>query len=436
MKNRIQILLIAVLITFSVVSSFGQILGGNSQKPEKKTKTFEHIGCGFRFPYPGKLTLSTSISYSPYKEFGDGKINRFTSNLATSDIGCIELDDPPRKMKKDELIASLNSMTKSYLSDSSDFISLPSTIAGGREIYEFKTKTDTLRRIKYILEGNRVLIFLASASSIRGIEESLKIFNLVEHFSVGETVEKRMKMATQKSLPQSPTIELKQTDAAHNNLKGLVKSVRVEAVDVPILVGKAERRIRSDEIYDRFGNLLKDFWFQDAGYPTSVTIYGFVDGNRVSDSEDIDYDTTFRISVVEQGNVKSFPSDPKYKDRYEYKYDDSKRIIERKRYDNQDELRAIYKITYENDLMEEKRLDASGKLISTQRRNFDSDGNEIKYEFWWYENTDKEVETYEYKKFDAAGNWAERRVVKTIINRGLMRTKTSNEFRKIIYYSK
>jgi hypothetical protein len=436
MKTLTKILLVAILTIFLICDSFGQIGIGSSQKPVKPPENFEHIDCGFRFPFPGKFTMSTSIGYSPYRELGQGTINRFTSDLVTYDIGCIDLDDPPRKMKKDELIASLNSMTKAYLTDSSEFVSLHTTTVSGKEIYEFETKNDFRRRIKYILEGNRVLIFIAGDNDARGIEESLKLFNSVKYFSVKETVEKRMEMATQKSLPQSPTIKLTQTDAAHNNLKGLVKSVRLEAEDVPTLVGTGVRRITSDETYDKEGNLLKSFWFQDAGYPTSVRIYGFVGGSRVSDSEKIDYDTTLSIMAAGQGNVKLPPPDPRYEDRYEYKYDDSKRLIERKEYNNRGKLSGIYTFTYKDNVMEEKWFGADGKLNSTKRRQLDKNGNNIKYEFWWYDDTDKEVETYDYKKFDRFGNWTERQVVKKITDRGLIRTRTSNEFRTITYYEK
>ena len=81
-----------------------------------------------------------------------------------------------------------------------------------------------------------------------------------------------------------------------------MKSVRREAEDVPVLVGRGDRRILGDETYDRAGNLLKDYWFQDSGEPTSVTIYGFVDGARVSDSEEVDYDTTMKISGIGIGS--------------------------------------------------------------------------------------------------------------------------------------
>lgn len=123
------------------------------------------------------------------------------------------------------------------------------------------------------------------------------------------------------------------------------------------------------------------------------------------------------------------PLDPRYKERYEYNYDQSKRLTERKEYDNRGQLSGIYKFNYKDNLMEEKWFGADGELNSTKRRQFDKNGNEIKYEFWWYEETDKVVETYEYKKIDKFGNWTERRVVKTIIERGLTRTRTSNEFR-------
>jgi hypothetical protein len=100
MHVQTKILLVAVLIMFSASDSFGQIGSGMSQKPVKPPKDFEHIDCGFRFPFPGEYTLGTSIGYSPYREFGGGEINRFVSSSVIYDIGCIRLDDPPRNMKK------------------------------------------------------------------------------------------------------------------------------------------------------------------------------------------------------------------------------------------------------------------------------------------------------------------------------------------------
>jgi hypothetical protein len=435
MKAQKKILLIVVLFIFSNNVSFGQGLG-DSQNSVKTPENFEHIDCGFRYPFPGQYNLATSVGYSPYRELGQGRIDQFWSSLTRYDIGCIDLDDPPRKMKKDELISSLKSMTKAYLQDSFEFIPLSTNSVGGKETYEFETKTEPLRRIKYILEGNRVFIYIAGAYSVSGIEEGLKLFNSVKYFSVRETAEKRMAATTRKPLPQTPALKLTQTDAAHNNLKGRVKSVRLEAEDVPVLVGKQERRIESDETYDTAGNLLKDYCFQDSGYPTSFTIYGFIDGARVSDVENIDGEESYGLRAEGQSEIKLQPADPRFGNRYEYKYDASKRLIERKEYDNRGELESIYTFTYKDDWMDEKWLSPEGKLISTKRRQLDKNGNELRYEFWWYEQTDKEVETYDYKKFDRFGNWTERRVVKTITDRGLTRTRTSNEFRTITYYGK
>ena len=258
MKTQAKILFIALFITFLYGDSFGQFSRRDSQTTAKQPKNFEHIGCGIRYPFPGRFTQSTSIGYSPYQKLGEGMINRFVADTGTYDIGCIELDDPPRKMKKDELLSVLNADTKSYLADSSEYISLSTSNIKGREIYEFKTKSDNLRRIKYILEGNRVLIFLAGSNDVSGIEKALKLFDSVEYFSVKENAEKIMKAAVQKSLPQSPTVKLPQNNVAQNYLKGSVKSVRIEAEDVPVLVGTAERKIRSDETYDKDGNPRKN----------------------------------------------------------------------------------------------------------------------------------------------------------------------------------
>ena len=80
---------------------------------------------------------------------------------------------PEEMREKDELISSLNTMTKAYLDDSFEFISRPATISNGREIYEFESKSFPQRHIKYLLEGNRVLIFLAGAYYVSAVGEAI-----------------------------------------------------------------------------------------------------------------------------------------------------------------------------------------------------------------------------------------------------------------------
>ncbi|HQU83811.1 MAG TPA: hypothetical protein PKY59_11825 [Pyrinomonadaceae bacterium] len=432
---KTKLFYLAVLLMCLCSVSQAQGIGSGSMTPKKATDKFNHIDCGFRFPTPGTFTLSTSVGYSPFASLGQGMINRFSSDAATFDIGCIDADDPPRKMPRTQLVTTLVSMTKTYLQDPTEPKPLASSVLKEKEIYEFETKQTFFRRIKYIIEGNRISIFVAASVDEQKLAEALKLFDAVEHFSLKENVKETIASATQKTITQTPALTFPQSDAARNNLKGRVKNVRRESEDVAALTKNAERKILADETYDRTGNLLKDFWFQDSGYPTSVSVYGFVNGARVSDSEEIGYDTVLTLSIGGVNTEKLPPPDTRFENRYEYKFDAAKRLIKTTEYDNRGRLNAVY--TYEfkaGNIMLEKWFNAEGKLNSTKRRKLDNKGNELTYEFWWYQQTDKETEAYEYKKFDSFGNWTERRVVKTIVERGLKRIRTSDEFRTITYY--
>lgn len=428
-------LLFVVLVFLFSLASMSQGLGGAGRSAVTSNSGYiELADCGIRFPDPGRRTLYSSVTHTAFRELGQGRIERFVSDVALFDIGCIDLDDPFRKIPRAALIERLKPMTEAYFQDTLNFKTLSAARSGGRDVYEFESDTRVMHHVKYVVDGSRVFLFVARAVSRKEMQEALTLFRGVSDYSVRKSTEDSIASIAVPSLPQTPRLKTPQSDAAFNNLKGRVKHVRVETVDIP--AGTFERRIKADETYDDAGNLLKSFWILENGVVSSARAYGFFDGMRVSDSAEFGGLGLGAAGLGESISATPLPEpvSKAYEYRYEKRFDEFNRLIERLEYDNRERLIGKYVYRYEGSWVEEKRF-STIELVSTTRRQFDKKGSVIKFEFWWYDQTDRVEESYEYKKFDRAGNWTERRVVRKIIDRGLVRFRTSDEFRVITYHA-
>lgn len=430
MHKQIRSFIFAGLLFSLALPAISQGLGGQRVPAAQTSEEFLFFDCGIKFPDPGRFTEASSVTHSGYRELGEGRINRFVSNVATFDIGCIDLDDPFRKLPRAALIAKLNVMTEAYLEDSLKLKALSAARSAGRDIYEFESKSGILRYLKYIFDGHRVFVFIAEVNTAENMKTALSLFGKVSNLPLRKLGEDSIASITVPSLPQSPALKTLQSDAALKNLKGPVKHVRREDVDLP--AGTSERKIKSDETFDATGNLLKSYWILNNGFASSVRVYGFLDGKRISDSVEVAGGLGLGESISARQEAEAAKKPYEY--RYEMRLDEQNRRVERLDYDNRDRLIWKYVYDYDGNWVVEKRF-STIELVSTTRRQLNKDGNEIKFEFWWYNQTDRVEESYEYKKFDANGNWTERRVVRKIIDRGLVRFRTSDEFRVITYHA-
>src|SRR4051812_33726568 len=114
-----------------------------------------------------------------------------------------------------------------------------------------------------------VLVFTFQADSVLG--QSKKV-----------DIARKIAESTPDALPQSPVAAKLKSDAADKNLKGKVKSV-VEYTEQPVGSG---RKFFAQEYYNESGNLIKSVDFAPDGFPRSVLVWGYLDGNRVNLSKD------------------------------------------------------------------------------------------------------------------------------------------------------
>ncbi|HEY0426727.1 MAG TPA: hypothetical protein VGC76_02870 [Pyrinomonadaceae bacterium] len=216
---------------------------------------------------------------------------------------------------------------------------------------------------------------------------------------------KKIADATPKSLPQTPVAEKLKSDAQDKNLKGKIKSV----IEEYLVNGKRERN--SEEYYNEAGNLIKTVSY-DEGYPTDVTVWGYIDGNRVTKSNSIEYQDGERpdprgISITMRAEDNALnpnaPRDARYDMKVIYKYDEQSRLIEEWHYQNNGEVwhHLVYK--YKGNQIEELDYDQNGSEMGQTFKFLDKDGNIIEQHLMDADGKVSDDEIFKYK-FDTQGN--------------------------------
>lgn len=272
-----------------------------------------------------------------------------------------------------------------------------------------------------------------------------KILLLLTLFSISaysqnyskDELAKKIEDATPKALPQSPIVKKIKSDAEDDGLKGKVKSVSETEEDLSGTWVTKGIKMSSETFYDEKGNQVKYVYYDYRGNPSNITVYGYLDGMRVSKSGFINYPYNPPPMMMPRSEkaVPEKPADTRYSVKYEYKYDDKKRLKESVGYRNNGEIinKTVY--SYDGNKMESSTFDKDGKLYSKTIDLLDDKSNIIEHTFVYLNKSKPDsITVYTYDSFDEKGNWTKRTIKwKNVENNG---NKQSNyvEYRKITYY--
>ena len=270
--------------------------------------------------------------------------------------------------------------------------------------------------ITRIFFSNLRLFCVSTTDRGSGIDSALSLIESFRDLTKEEHVAALISENTPAELPQTPGNSKAGFDSRNDGLKGKVKSILEETEER----SKARRERSGEQHYDINGNLQKEVLFIN-GYPTDIYAWGWIDGMRVSKDRFIDYPIAegpneSQISVItamEPPDMKTpeKKSDDRYSSRYEYKYDQTGRLIERAMYQNDGILWQTTKYRYGATTVEEVVFDGSGELNSRTVRTLDGGGNVA--EESRFDNKGKLDASYTYKyEFDGVGNWIVRRTFK------------------------
>lgn len=292
------------------------------------------------------------------------------------------------------------------------------------------------------LVGNRGYQLLVMLPFSKKDEEpaAIKIldsFKLLTEAEVAAELKRKAAEATPGSLPQEPVAPKAKSDAEDEGLKGKVRTVFTESEDLSGTWAVAGRKPSSMVYFNERGNFTKREAYDYRGNLFDITAYGYLDGARVALFKTIryEYDPPPMMMAPVPGKTAERKADPRYSNKYRYKYDDKGRLIEELLYLNDGTLDLSYIYKYQDNRREELVYDEQGALNQKYSVTFDEKGNEKEETiFDVKDNSVKEKFSYAYE-FDNQGNWIKRTTSKWTTKDGQSGfTPYSIDYRTITYY--
>lgn len=300
----------------------------------------------------------------------------------------------------------------------------------------------------YIVEGRRyTLLGLSSPDSGDGVELLIKAIDTFELVPAGPTPTKiyaedwkKIDGATPPALPQETAVKKERSDAYDDGLKGKVKTLTEE-----ILVlnpGPASTRGRHFTMYTDFdtrGDRLRSVMFQGSKGPYDITVYGYIDGDRVSISRSVT-PSTARFTIVGDKPVKPLHApDPRYDTKWLYKYSNGK-LMELRVQGNDGAPGMLHVYKYDKNVREEFAYDKHGEPNQKIHYILDEKGNEIErigFDVMPHKPDGGKATRFPINiiSFDTAGNWTERTISELVVENGKPVSKhVYTEYRTITYY--
>lgn len=380
------------------------------------------------------VDLNYSISlpdptYSNNWIFQEGKIGISTANPNIT--GGKQTFEEFNQINNDSLLSKVKGhITDKKLTDTDNLRS---------SVTFFSFDNGSLGIRKYVLSDDRLYVMFALIeNSVDGkfFEDAFGTFKLVGESEIKAEIQRRFEEAAPNELPQEPKLKNWQSDAQEENLKGKVKKIIEEDETIANDPNQTNRKLSETREYNKDGNLTKAVRIDYRGNPDSITVYGFIDGKRVSKSGYIKYSYNPPPSMGIPSAKSEAPTDTRYSMSYEKKFKDGK-LIEKLLYSNNGRVivRIIYE--YERDQKVESIYSDDGKLNQKYVYRTDKGG-----QIW--ERSDFDVspnkpfgdKNYKFTyEFDKQGNWVKKITSEEVTEKGNTFFKPLYiNYRTITYY--
>jgi hypothetical protein len=161
-------------------------------------------------------------------------------------------------------------------------------------------------------------------------------------------------------------------------LHGRVKTVIRESEDLSGTWSVQGRKPSGTDYYSGRGNLTKVEFCDYKGNLSEITVYGYLDGARVSRRKSIEREYNPPPMIIASPPGATRPKfDPRYSNKFTFQYDDRKRLIEKAWYLNNGELTIRYVYKYSGNRREEFVYTSDGSLNQHYLSILDPKGNEI-----------------------------------------------------------
>lgn len=286
---------------------------------------------------------------------------------------------------------------------------------------------------RYYINGTRAVRLHAVYRLGNAGDVAQKFLDSIKLASREEIAALKIKEAAPNPLPQTAPAGRAKPD---EDLKGRIAKVIEEKQEIE--AGKIlPAKIKTSETeYDRLGYLTRSVHYGQEGHPESVTVYGYIDGMRVSKYGGVENERVFSgMMPLRPGEVPK-PRDKRYSTRYEIKYDEKGRVKERLSYQNNGELNSRSVYAYADGRIEISEFDDQEVLESKITETVDPRGNvitSINERFGDYPSENRYK--YKYEMSDKAGNWIKRTASREFYEKGVLKYSWSTiEYRKITYW--
>lgn len=409
------------------------------------TEQFASLEGRFRIALPKSIQGFAALSPKQTGSSATGK--QYTWKFDEGEVTLVFLDFPDSTMTGSASdLARITDNSKRQITQRAPSAKLllenQSTVNGVPASYFiYDLGANGFKTVQLFIDKKRVYRF-DTAFNDRKTEKHLTsafgTFSLITQEEVDAELRRRYEAMKPPPLPQTPAVTRRTTDAQDEGLKGKVKKVIEESEDRSGTWGVQGRKISSIEYYDQNGGLTQRDSYDSSGKPFEITVYGYLDGKRVSNYKTDNEGNVFTVMGAPSPAVSAAPrkSDPRFKYSYEYRYEDGK-LVERQMVNNNGRKGMRYVYKHSPNQVEELVYSDDGKLNQRYVSILDANGNEI-------ERTNFGVVNFElygdrkYKhsyEFDSAGNWIKKVTLKEVKENGVTSWQPDYiSYRTITYY--
>jgi hypothetical protein len=285
----------------------------------------------------------------------------------------------------------------------------------------------------YLVSRRIYQTLVVMTNSQRDESTAVRMLDSFKLLSDAEITEEALKVPPG-PLPQTPEAPRAGSDATDEGLRGPVMSVRTEIQylsERPLTKMLPRSRVTT---YNEKGNMLRSEWCDFKNNLDLIIVYGYLDGGRVSVSKFIPREYGLPLARGGNGSIPTNKKkDPRYDHRFEFKYDDKKRLTETTDFLSDGDIleRNVYK--YEGNQKEELVYSENGSLIRRHLYILDDKGNEIEQTDFKADGSVSSKMSYTYE-FDSNGNWTKRTTSWNVVSDRLRQLQPSVHLRTITYY--
>ena len=420
--------------------------GWNSIKTLPAQQTFVSLDGRFSLSLPQQIQGFAALSPKQLNFQATGM--QFTWKFQEGEIVAMFLDFPETALKgTEEELKQISANTKNSIVAQSPQAKVLAenffkfgVVPASNVNFDLSENRFAIQRL-YLVKNRlyRIIAIFQNAENEKFLNQTFNTFKLISKAEVDAEMQKKVEAMKPAALPQAPVVPKLKSDAEDEGLKGKVKKIAQESEDLSGTSSVQGRKLSSVTYFNEKGNYLERDLYDSQGNPFQITMYGYIDGKRVSNSKTIryEYDPPAPMAMPKAKSEEPIKkADDRYEYSFEYKYAGGK-LAEKQMFFNNGKKGMRYVYNRVNNQVEELVYTTEGELNQKYLVTLDKDENEIeeiKFGLSNYKFYGDRKYRYVYE-FDEKGNWIKRTTLTEVTENGVASFKpTSVTYRTITYF--